>query len=404
MRDRIKSLRRVAAKDLLPNPRNWRTHPPEQVDAMRGLLNEIGWADAVLAREDADGKLILIDGHLRKDVAPDAEVPVLILDVDEAEADKILATHDPIAAMATADEQRLGELLHDMSVEDEAVQTMLDDLAAEHDIDLGDEEPAEDPGAEIDKAAELQEKWGTKTGQVWIVKGKQEHRVVCGDATDGDTIARVFDGAEADIILTDPPYCSGGFQESGRVVGSVGSDAVSRKGLTVTRDNLTTAGLVSLIEKAIGRLPAVGCCYVFCDWRQFGEIRRAVEPLGFQYRAMLVWDKESPGMGGPWRHQFELVYFGTRRKEPATGNSGDVLRCTRSGNENHTTEKPLELLTTILDNTAGEVVADPFLGSGTTLVACEQLGRRGYGIEIEPKYVAVTLERMSQMGCECRLE
>ena len=103
IRDRIKELRRVPASELHPNPLNWRTHPKEQLDAIRGILAEVGFAGAELARELPDGSLQLIDGHARAEVAGDAIVPVLVLDVTEDEAKKILATLDPIGAMATAD-------------------------------------------------------------------------------------------------------------------------------------------------------------------------------------------------------------------------------------------------------------------------------------------------------------
>ena len=127
IRDRIKSLRRVRAGDLIPNPRNWRTHPQEQQDALRGILAEVGYADALIARQTPDG-LMLIDGHLRAEIDADAKVPVLVLDVTEEEADKIMLTLDPLAAMAEADEQQLGELLHDVQMESDAVQAMLDQL------------------------------------------------------------------------------------------------------------------------------------------------------------------------------------------------------------------------------------------------------------------------------------
>jgi hypothetical protein len=90
IRNRIKELRFVAASDLRPNPKNWRKHPKQQQDALRGILAEIGFADACLARELGDGSLMLIDGHLRAETALDAQVPVLILDVSESEADQIL--------------------------------------------------------------------------------------------------------------------------------------------------------------------------------------------------------------------------------------------------------------------------------------------------------------------------
>jgi len=111
IRDRIRELRRVKASELVANPKNWRRHPKEQSAAMRGLLNEIGYAGALLARELPDGKLQLIDGHLRLETTPKATVPVLVLDVTEAEADKILLTFDPISAMAQADKAQLEALL-----------------------------------------------------------------------------------------------------------------------------------------------------------------------------------------------------------------------------------------------------------------------------------------------------
>src|ERR1700732_724991 len=122
IRDRIKELRRVRAKDLLPNPKNWRRHPKTQVDALRGLLAEVGYADALLARELPDGRLMLIDGHLRAETTPDALVPVLVLDVTEEEADKILLTLDPLAAMAESDAERIKALLQAVGTESQAVE------------------------------------------------------------------------------------------------------------------------------------------------------------------------------------------------------------------------------------------------------------------------------------------
>jgi hypothetical protein len=132
IRDRIKELRRVKASDLKPNPRNWRTHPASQRAALEGVLSEIGYADALLARElpeSAGGGLELVDGHLRAETTPDQEVPVLVLDVDEAEANKILTTLDPLAALATTDNAQLDSLLRDLETSSAAVEAMLADLA-----------------------------------------------------------------------------------------------------------------------------------------------------------------------------------------------------------------------------------------------------------------------------------
>jgi hypothetical protein len=125
IRNRVKSLRMVPASDLRPNPKNWRTHPKAQADALRGVLAEVGLADACLARELPDGSLMLIDGHLRAETLGDGEVPVLILDVTEAEADKILATLDPLAAMADSDAVKFDELLRTVDTGSEALQQML---------------------------------------------------------------------------------------------------------------------------------------------------------------------------------------------------------------------------------------------------------------------------------------
>ena len=133
IRDRIKEFRRVKAGLLRPHPNNWRTHPPAQQDALRGVLAEIGYAGALLARELPDGSLELIDGHLRAETTPDADVPVLILDLDEWEAKKLLAVLDPLAAMAESNDEALTELLAHVETESDAVQAMLDGMLDNHD-------------------------------------------------------------------------------------------------------------------------------------------------------------------------------------------------------------------------------------------------------------------------------
>lgn len=127
IRDRIKELRRVKASELAPNPLNWRTHSKAQGDVLRGLLAEVGFAGAVLARELPDGSLQLIDGHLRAEtVGGDTEIPVLVLDVSADEAAKILATYDPLGAMAGSDAAKLDELLRGVQTGNEAVASLIE--------------------------------------------------------------------------------------------------------------------------------------------------------------------------------------------------------------------------------------------------------------------------------------
>jgi hypothetical protein len=144
IRDRIKALRRVPAAQLRPNPKNWRRHPQAQHDVLRGVLAEIGYAGALLARELPDGSLELIDGHLRAEVTPDQEVPVLIVDLDEHEAAKLLALHDPLAEMAQADQDMLADLLAEVETDNEALQKFLDEMLAEP------EDPTADAAADTD--------------------------------------------------------------------------------------------------------------------------------------------------------------------------------------------------------------------------------------------------------------
>ncbi len=143
IKDRIKELRRVKASELLPNPKNWRTHPTNQKNALKGVLAEVGYADALIARELEDGTLQLLDGHLRAETTPDQEVPVLVLDVNEAEADKILATLDPLSAMAGKNEELLADLLTGIETESEALQDLLNQTLGQPTL----------PDDEIDKPA-----------------------------------------------------------------------------------------------------------------------------------------------------------------------------------------------------------------------------------------------------------
>jgi hypothetical protein len=138
-RDRIKELRRVKAGELLANPKNWREHPEGQASALSGMLAEVGFVGALIARETPAG-LELLDGHLRADLAEDAEVPVLVVDVNEQEANKVLATFDPLSALAIANEQALADLLGEVELDHHAeLRKVLEDLSKR----LAEEEQAE---------------------------------------------------------------------------------------------------------------------------------------------------------------------------------------------------------------------------------------------------------------------
>ncbi len=165
IRDRVKHLRRVKARDLRPNPRNWRTHPQAQADALRGILAEVGFADALIARELEGGQLELIDGHLRAETTPDMEVPVLVLDVTKEEADKLLVSLDPLAAMAEADKDKLEALLKEMKFDSEALAELMSDLAKDHGLMGRLEGVVEDePPALLPEAV-------SRVGDLWLLPG-----------------------------------------------------------------------------------------------------------------------------------------------------------------------------------------------------------------------------------------
>ena len=156
IRDRIKELRRVRADQLRPHPKNWRTHPDAQRDALKGVLAEIGYADALIARELPDGSLELIDGHLRAETTPDMELPVLVLDVNEDEAAKLLALLDPLAGLAGTDRDVLTDLLAEVETESEAVRTVLDQMLAEPALPPDAEtDPIEPPEVEVPEAFQV---------------------------------------------------------------------------------------------------------------------------------------------------------------------------------------------------------------------------------------------------------
>ncbi len=198
IRDRIKELRRVRAGDLVPNPRNWRSHPQTQQDALRGVLAEIGYADALLVRELPDGRLEIVDGHLRAETTPDEVVPVLVLDVTEEEADKLMLTLDPLAAMAEANKEALGRLLQEIETQSPAVQAMLDNLAAEYRIN-----PEVEGLTDPDEIPEPPDEAITQPGDLWIMG---DHRLLCGDSSKPEDVDRLLGGATIQLVNTDPPY------------------------------------------------------------------------------------------------------------------------------------------------------------------------------------------------------
>ena len=202
---------------------------------------------------------------------------------------------------------------------------------------------------------------------------------------------------EEQVWCFDPPYSSGGFQEAGRGTGSIGKMGLLTSDDVIVFDRLSTRGYTLLLRdifRFAGR--CIEVC-VFTDWRMWTITTDAIEYAGFQVRAMVVWAKPRNGIGRPWLNCHELVAFGMRgAADKERAGTANVIDCGRSDNEWHPTEKPLQLLAKIIGNLGTGVVVDPFMGSGTTLVAAKNLGRKAIGIEIEERYCEIAAKRLAQ--------
>lgn len=221
------------------------------------------------------------------------------------------------------------------------------------------------------------------TEEVTFLDGRV--RLIRGDCLD------ILPTTKADCVITDPPYCSGGFQETGKKQGSIGTRADD----SIQLDNLSTRGYIALIREFCRAIHSADEFCIFTDWKMWTFVVEGAELGGVKTRNMLVWGKEQMGMGMPWRNQHELIYYGKRT--PAKINSGkfgNVLKFPRTGNNEHPTEKPVGLMQSLIENASGEIICDPFMGSGTTGVAAARLGRPFVGIEIEPLYFDVACRRI----------
>ncbi len=426
IRDRIKDFRRVRAGDLVPNPKNWRRHPRAQADALRALLTEIGYADALLARELPDGRLMIVDGHLRAETTPDALVPVLVLDVSDEEADKILLTLDPLAAMAESDSDRIEALLRTVRTDSEAVEVLLRRTAGEQLWGLV--HPQVEPPAQFDKAGELHKKWGTRIGQLWRIG---EHRLLCGDATKAEDVARLMGEERAVLFATDPPYAVG--YTGGSHPQSWGNGGASNRNKDWSREYLEAKsadvrnaeeagvelyrGFINMAVKHSIKRDAAWYCWhaskrhamVESVWTEFGAFVHQ-QIIWVKTRAVLTYSVYL------WQH--EPCLFGWIRGEKPKAFRTEVNQ--RAGEfpttvwdvpssevetDAHPTSKPCKLFSLPMEmhTSPGEICYEPFAGSGSQLIAAQQVRRRCYAIEKSPPFVAVVLERMAALGLKPEL-
>ena len=408
IRNRIKELRSVLASSLKPNPKNWRTHPQSQSQAMRGILDEIGYADSLIARELPDGSLMLIDGHLRAETTPDEMVPVQIVDLTEAEADKLLLSLDPLAAMAESNAAAMQQLCDDAETNNAALQAMWDEMQANVEqplVEIVQDEVPEPPADPI-----------TKPGDLWILG---DHRVMCGDSTKAEDVERLMAGAKADLCFTSPPYGAGNVAKlrDHYVRGSAKRESF------YDQHEDDPDSWPSLMAGWYDAFRPVSECVV-CNVQMLADNKRALvawlaERAG-DLCDVIIWDKvnAAPQMqANVLSNAFEFCFvFGgnASRAIPFAdfhGTLSNVLRLDPRGKNDHADKHravfPLELPAWFIQTLCREArsVVDPFCGSGTTLIAAEQLGRQCYGMEISPAYCDVIVKRWETLtGKKATLE
>lgn len=410
IRDRIKELRRVRAADLEPNPLNWRRHPESQIAALSGLLTQIGYADALIAREMPNGKLQLIDGHARRLVTPDSLVPVLIVDLDEEEANLVLLTLDPIAGLAEANADNLKALIEIVHSESEAVQALIEHIAGPR---LWQElHPSQIDEAEIspERADELRLSWGTAEGQHWDIEG---HSLICGDSRDENAVGRLWDRGAPPFRMSfaDPPYGVNYGQKSHWT--NTRRRGVGRR--PIENDSLQPIELQKLFATSlnVARKHAMpgAALYATVPSAFLKYFMQGFEDGGFTYKHCLVWIKQTFVLGrSDYHYRHEPILYGWLENaahffiDDRTQDS--VFEINRPlASDMHPTTKPVELIARMIANSSrpGELIFDPYCGSGSSIVAAHQLGRIGYGCELDPAYIAVALERLSMLGLKPKL-
>ena len=224
------------------------------------------------------------------------------------------------------------------------------------------------------------------------------HRLLCGDSTDRDSVAKLMNGQKADMVFTDPPYAL--FGNSTGVAG-------------VTDENMVMPFFIQLFDAIKDNTKQFGHIYVCCDWHSAFAVQRAFKSVSLTAKNLCIWDKGDGGLGAMYQQCYEMIWFisnsPTSKKvigkvgmagEKTINGKPNIWRYPRSTKDrNHTAEKPVKMVGFSIANSSDEnnLVIDIFLGGGTTMIAAHQLNRKCYGMEIDPKYCQVIVDRMKKL-------
>jgi DNA modification methylase len=394
--NRIIGLEMLSPEKLSPNPLNFRGHPADQKAALTGALNTLGWVQTVVMNKTT-GRII--DGHLRVALAlarKEATIPVTIVELTEAEEAQALLSLDPIAAMAETEREKMAELMALVQTDDEQVMQYLEALAKENSL-MPAKSDVEDVEPDLDKAQELLKKWGVQPGDLWQLG--DNHRLICGDCTDPATVARLMAGQLAQMCWTDPPWNVDYGENLDK------DNAQGYKVRKIANDNLGekfpafAAAFCGIIH--INLQPG-GLIYMVMSAQEWPVIDQSLRDAGFHWSSTIIWNKDHPVLSRKDYHtKYEPIWYGWRDDGPRLAiltdrkqsDVWDFDRPTRS--DDHPTMKPLGLVERAIVNSSkrGDLVFEPFAGSGPVVIACEKNGRRSNNIELDPAYCSVILER-----------
>ncbi len=404
-----------AVGDLIPDPRNARTHPKRQIDQIKASIDAFGFTNPILA--DPDGHIIAGHGRLQAARAMGfSEVPTITLSgLSDTQKRALRIADNKIALNAGWDLEILQlELSELASIDIDIDPTLTGFSTGEIDVILSS---AGDPDDEVIPPVPTTPR--TKPGDIWILG---DHRVGCGDGRDAGFLQRVIgDGARVDAAFLDPPYNV-----------RIGGHAVatgSHREFAMASGEMSEAEFRSFLSDTLGaaaRCSRDGAVHFVCmDWRHMDSVSAVGSTVYGERLNLCIWNKSNAGMGPLYRSKHELIFvyrvgMAPHRNMVELGKHGrnrtnvwdyaSVNSMRGSRREDlalHPTVKPTGLVADAIQDVTrrGDLVLDLFLGSGTTLMAAERTGRRFRGLDIDPAYVDVAIERWSaRTGLEPHLE
>ena len=364
------------------NPRKKLKPGDKEYEKIKKSIQEFGFADPLVVNAD----MTIIGGHQRLSVAMElgyTEVPCAVVDVDKAREKALNVALNKITG--AWDEQMLAELLKDIEASGlDAMVTGFEPPEMEQLFNkITTKEVAED---DFDVETELKKPTFSKVGDIWHLG---RHIVVCGDSTQAETYAALMDGVKANLVLTDPPYNVNVEETAGKI----------------QNDNMPDEDFYKFLLAAFGcmneNLADDGSIYVFHADTQGLNFRRAFQDAGFYLSGCCIWKKNALVLGrSPYQWQHEPCLFGWKQKGRHEWYS-DRKQTTiweydrPKASKDHPTTKPVQLMAYPIRNSSmtNGIVLDPFLGSGSTMIACEETERVCRGIELDPKFVDVEVER-----------